>query len=84
MSNVVGLNGAPVPRAGEPRPEVVERLERLLEMARSGEIQGVGAAVLYRDDSTQVFAVGLATRGMLGAVTMLQIDVAHSLVEGGA
>ncbi len=49
MSNVKALFGNEVPQAREPKPDLIEALEELLEMARSGEVQGVAWAALHAD-----------------------------------
>lgn len=44
------LRALPDPR--EPEPDIVKGAERLLELAKSGQIESVGWAVSYRDGST--------------------------------
>ena len=52
MSNIVAINSAVVPE-GQPNPEIIERLESLLEDARAGDIRVVHVDVVIavlRDD----------------------------------
>lgn len=50
MTNVVAMPGYSVPRVqGEPIADVVEICEELLEMARSGKLRGIAAALLEAD-----------------------------------
>ena len=43
---VVSLNGGGVPQRRDPVPSVIAGAERILEMARAGEIQGLGLVLL--------------------------------------
>jgi hypothetical protein len=49
MSNVVALRGGPVPEANVPNASAIEILEKLLERARSGDIQSVICAYAFSD-----------------------------------
>lgn len=66
MSNIVNLRGEVPASAGEPQPDLIEALEDLLERARSGEVQGVSMAYIYRD-----MAVSHGAYGQTNAVALL-------------
>lgn len=67
VDNVVSIHGGPVIQKVR-RDDVVEELEEMLEMARSGEIVGFAGAILYHDAATGVRRAGLATRALIGAI----------------
>jgi hypothetical protein len=78
MSEIVSIrSGEPIIQKGEPDPEVVERLEKLLEAAKSGQLSGIVTIALYSDDCTNYWVSGRRTRGLLGAVTM----AAHGMMD---
>lgn len=61
-SNVVGIHGYEPPlQPGEAIPEIVEKLEEILEAARNGEIVGVAIAFVS-DDRTGDLKTGGAYR----------------------
>jgi hypothetical protein len=70
--------------AGKPVPEVIDMLEDMLAKARSGEITGVAAGVMYSDDSPGTYEAGFILSysligmifGMLNELT-LEIDNAE-------
>lgn len=70
---IVSLTGAPVVDARQPRADVIGRLEELLELARAGEIQAMGYALLHGDRLTSWNAVGVldATHSLVGACYQL-------------
>jgi hypothetical protein len=50
VSNVISISdGAPVPPAGTPNEGVIGAVERLLELARSGELQSLVATGFTKD-----------------------------------
>ena len=58
-TNVVSITGGDVLRPDMPaNAYVVQEMERLLEMARSGEIQGILTAYLHRDEVANWSACG--------------------------
>ena len=79
MSNVVSLDGGVVHAEREPQESVIEELERLLTMARAGEIQGLAAAVVHADNMSSYSIRGpvVGAYGLLGAVTIMS----HKLAE---
>lgn len=72
VAKVVSLRGTPLPTPGEPEPGVVRLAEKLAEMARSGEIVGLGAVVVHSDEGTSNFHEGVSTMGQLGSLEMLR------------
>jgi len=81
MGDIVGIFGAPVPEAGKPSPALVARLEELLEQARSGEIQGLAGAALFRDGATVVVSAGLANRTLVGTLAIAQTRVVQDILK---
>lgn len=73
--NVVSLRGEPIRQPGEVIPEVVDELERLLGMARSGEIQGIAIVFIHSDECTGARRRGTQTRGMIGMLEIIKIDM---------
>ncbi len=49
-AEVVGLYGPYEPERRRPNQRVIEELERLLELARSGDIVGMAGSYLHRDN----------------------------------
>jgi len=76
--NIENIHGGPVitptPHAG-----LIEGLERMLEQARSGEIVGLYGAITYGDTSAGTRALGLANRSTLGALVVVQHELAEDL-----
>lgn len=67
---------SPEPLAGEVNSDVVERLADLLDKARSGEVTGIAYATLHPGDVSFYDNCGRATRGLLGALLLLQHNMA--------
>lgn len=70
MSNVTALNGGVVWEAGDPQQSVIDELERLLEAAKSGKIQGLVAVPLYSDSMASYSITGpvLGSYNLIGAL----------------
>ena len=81
-SKVVSLTGAEVIPPGTVRPELVAELESLLEMAKSGEIEGIAAAVLYRDDCTTFRLKGRMSRALIGVIEMMKARICYDDIMG--
>ncbi len=62
-------------QSGEVRADVVEELEKLLAEAKAGELHGIAYASLHPGDLTKYHRVGRGTRGMLGALYLLQHSI---------
>lgn len=59
------------------------RLEKMLDEARAGEIQGFAYASLHPGDLTSYGSDGRTTRGILGALVMLQHSMCKTDIENG-
>jgi hypothetical protein len=82
VSNVVSLSGAPAMEAGEPDPNLIGELERLLELARSGEAQGIVGAFLYRDGTSASFNAGWRNRSLIGGLELQKHELIASMLGG--
>lgn len=75
---VVPLYGDVVPATKEPRVGVIEELERALEAARSGDVQGIALAMFHHDSTASWAIQGVAnTLQLAGAIAVMaseQID----------
>jgi hypothetical protein len=80
---VVSLHGETLTPASEPVASVIEMVEELLEMAKSGELRGINAAMLCRDDQAQIMRAGLQGVTLLGAVVRLQNWMCREMDEMG-
>jgi len=67
--------------SAEPNADVVKKLAELLEMAQAGEIRGFAYASLHPGDLTTYSTSGRTTRGVLGALTLLQHDMCKTDLE---
>lgn len=79
--NVVGIHGRPVPELGKPNDHLIAEIERLLEMARSGEIQGLLGAYLYRDGCTAKTTAGIHSFSLVGRACCAVSDAAKKMEE---
>lgn len=64
----------PLP-VGQPDTAVVEKVRELLSKAEAGEIVGIAYAVLHPGDVSSYCTSGRTTRGVLGALALLQYDI---------
>lgn len=61
---------------GEPDPNVIELLEKFLEQARRGEVDGIAIAASRPNDMTATaFWFGNCGHRLTAAVSMVQFDV---------
>jgi hypothetical protein len=79
--NVVSLRGDKVQNPGTPNAEVIEDIERLLEAARSGEINAIAYAVRYKDDLTSYRWVGIISRAMVGAIELAKLGMCQQEIS---
>lgn len=79
MSNVVSINGEKVIAPGETSEELVTRLEELLERAKSGDIHGIHAIVVHRDESITTCRTLIGNYRSIGAVTSMLIDMVKEM-----
>lgn len=71
---IISLHGEPIVPRGR-NEEVVTELTRALEMAESGEIDGVFIVYQHHDDCTSGWLRGKRGRGMIGMVEVLKADL---------
>lgn len=64
-----------------PNPDCVAELERLLEMARSGEIVGFHGAIAYYDAAAGRSWGGIFTYQSLGALAVMSAQLSKKLLE---
>ena len=66
MGEIVGLRSKAIVDDRKLIPEVIELAKNLLEMAESGEIDGLSVIAHCHDDSTFSFTQGRASWGVIG------------------
>ena len=66
--NIVNLKGEVAIQSRQPNVDVVDLCLDMLEMARSGELQGVCGGLHFADTSVGVIIVGADSLTLLGAV----------------
>lgn len=72
MANVVSLSGDPIKSPGEPVETVVALARSILEMAESGNINGLAVCFAYADGTFQGKRAGMAdSYGMIGVMGSL-------------
>lgn len=83
MSEVVPIRAgiSPVPTAGIVNDEVVKELQNLLDKAKAGEVMGFAYASLHPGDLTTYGNFGCITRGVIGALMLLQYSMAKTDAE---
>lgn len=74
-SNVVGLRDCPITYQRQARSDVIEEAERLLEMAKTGEIIGIGVVYNFYDGTSGFRTRGVSGRSMIGAATEMTYDL---------
>lgn len=80
MSEVVSFHdGSKIAHPGEPDGSVVEELERLLEMARAGEVIGVAYSVEHFDGANNNRYVGRVSRKLLGGLMLVMHRLSNEL-----
>lgn len=80
MAEVVAIRQglAVEPPAGSVNADVVQELQELLDKANSGDITGIAFVSLHPGDLTVHHSVGRITRGVMGALTLLQFSLARA------
>lgn len=80
---VVSLKGEPIRSPGEPQPDLIARLERMLEMARAGEISGGAFVYEFRDEGYSCGYAGSFNRPrIIGGLEELKFILVRKLVDG--
>ena len=83
MSEVVPIRQGltPEPTAGSVDQGIVKELENLLGRAKAGEITGMAFVALCPGDFTTYSSVGRLTRGVIGALALLQHQLMKNDIE---
>lgn len=83
MSEVVAIRSglAVEPPAGTVNADVVKELQQLLDKANCGDVTGLVFVSLHPGDLTVYHSVGRITRGVMGAMTLLQYSLARTDCE---
>ena len=81
MSVVSIRDGCAIPPVGEPRPEVVARAEKLLDMARSGAVVGIAYVVMWNDECVGGGLDGEMSRSMIGEMEILKADIVRKFQD---
>lgn len=74
-------SGVEIRSPGEPVPEVIEALEKLLDMARSGQLAGISYVVVWSDECVGSVAKGTRTRSMIGELEILKVGLVRGFTE---
>ena len=77
--NVIDLGSGVV--LGDAANDVVRRLERLLDQARSGEVVGAAVAVTHADGASSFEWSGQARHSTLGALVRMQAHIMKAMGE---
>lgn len=75
MSVVRIRDGVEIKPPGEPNQVVIDELERLLEMAKSGELAGLVTVSVWRDECHGSRHVGKIYRATIGELAIVQSEV---------
>jgi len=83
VSEVVAIRSgvAVAPPAGTVNEDVVREAQDLLDKAKAGEITGFAYVTLHPGDVTFYSNAGRITRGVMGALTLLQYSLARTDFE---
>lgn len=81
MSNVVNMHGEPadITPPGTPDPDIVEQLEMMLELARSGEMNGLMVAWTYHDGATNGASKGYLSYSLVGRMEEVKMNLLDKL-----
>ncbi len=80
---VVSMNGSPITAPGEVSKETVERLEDLLERAKSGEVIGFVGVSMDRDETVAYHGAGrIASYQVMGALSGAAMKINELMEEG--
>lgn len=78
---VVSLRGGEIPSPGVPLPDVIAEAERILEMARSGEIVGIAAVFNHSDECTSSNYAGAIGRACIGQFELMKIEICRAILR---
>lgn len=72
---VVSLHGGEILQPGEPCADLVQKLENILEMARSGEVDGMVIALHHADGRRNDQRAGAGGRSMIGMIEVMKFEL---------
>jgi hypothetical protein len=76
---VVSLRGEPIAQPGVPQADVIEQLERALEMARGGEIAGVILIANHANECVSSSRRGYSDRRTVGELEIAKANLVDAL-----
>ena len=76
---VVHIRGEPVTDIRVPDPDVIAKLEYLLEQAKSGEITGICGVMHYYDSTTGRFYKGIVSYAVVGRLETVKLSILEDL-----
>ena len=78
--NIVALFDHVTPPEGGAHPEIIERLEKFLEQARRGEIDGIAIAISRPNDTVRAsYHFGSSSFRLFGAMAHLQNEMSSAM-----
>lgn len=81
-AKVVSIHDALIEPRVVVKPDVVEELERALEMARAGEIVGIVVVYNHADECTSASLRGRTSRAMIGMLEVHKADLVDAVRAG--
>lgn len=67
---------------GTPREDLIQNIEALLEMVKSGHVDGIAYAVVFHDGATDWVNGGRVTRALVGALECAKFDLVKGDIQG--
>jgi hypothetical protein len=80
-TNVISLSGEPVTDHRVPNQNLIEVCAELLDLAKSGEIDGIHLVMHYADHATATRRAGFLSWSMIGRLQGLITLATHDLLE---
>ena len=81
MAELYNIDGSYRGEAGQPDPDVIEHLEKLMERAQAGEIVGIAYAFEWIDGSIGSARAGEQSARLVGALECIKIALANAVNE---
>jgi len=81
MSGIVSLRGEEIRPPGEPNPDVVELIAKLMTMAESGEIRGIIAVVEHSDEAVSSFTRIKTSFRTVGALYQRAVEMSMEMED---
>jgi hypothetical protein len=76
---VVSLHGGPVLQLAEKQADVINHLEKMLEMANSGKLQSIACCVQYDDELVGHFRSGIISTRLVGEIECMKFSIVKAL-----